>query len=103
MWWLVWLLLVLAALGTGALLTLRLWRQAKALGRDLAAAAELTARPADDAAVPAAVHAPGALGEPATLAAARATRARITDERVLLRSARLDRARGRWRGHGLTD
>jgi hypothetical protein len=103
MWWLVWLLLVLAALGTGALLALRLWRQAKALGRDLGAAAELTARLEVDDPVPAAVHAPGALAEPATLATARETRARITDERVRLRRARLDRARSRWRAHGLTD
>ncbi|KAE8762701.1 hypothetical protein [Georgenia thermotolerans] len=103
MWWLVWIVLVLGALGTGALLLLRLWRQAKALGREAAAAGELGARLDPGEPDPMTPHVPGASGDRATLDAAVAARARIADERARRRRARLARAGARWHAHGLTD
>lgn len=103
MWWLVWIVLVLGALGAGALLLLRLWRQAKALGREAAAAGEVGARLDPGEPAPVTPHVPGATGDRATLAAAVAARARIADERGRRRRARLARAGARWHAHGLTD
>ncbi|WP_127127631.1 hypothetical protein [Georgenia sp. SYP-B2076] len=107
MWWLVWVVLVLGALGTAALLGLRLWRQVKALGREASGAAQLMSRleptgpgpgPVGGADAP---HVPGPAGDEATLRRARADRARIKARRAALRAARLDRVQARWRAHGL--
>jgi hypothetical protein len=103
MWWLVWIVLVLGALGVGALLLLRLWRQVKALGREVGAAGELAARLEPGEPDVPAPYVPGAAGDQATLAAAVATRARIVDERTRARRARLERAGARWRAHRLVD
>ncbi|MFH5823294.1 hypothetical protein [Georgenia sp. AZ-5] len=104
MWWLVWVVLVLVALGVGALLALRLWRQVKALGRELAAAAELGARlsPATVETPPARVaRVPGPAGDAATLDLARRTRDRVRGERAARRRGQLARAAARWHRHGL--
>ena len=107
MWLLVWVVLVLAALSAAALLGRRLWRQAKDLGREVSRSLELTARlsPAGaDPATPDAAglrHAPGPVGDEATLERARADRARVKADRAADRAARLGRATARWRGRQL--
>lgn len=106
MWWLIWVVLVLAALGAGVLLALRLWRQLKALGREtsaLSAAAERLEGAGDDAAPARPRHVPGVVGEESTLDRARATRDRVKVARSHQRQARLERSAARWRRYGLLD
>jgi hypothetical protein len=105
-WWLIWVVLVLAALGACVLLALRLWRQLKALGREargLSDAAERLERAGDDAAPARPRHVPGVVGEEATLDRARATRERVKVTRSGQRQGRLDRSATRWRSYGLID
>ncbi|GAA3512195.1 hypothetical protein [Georgenia daeguensis] len=106
MWWLIWVVLVLAALGVGVLLALRLWRQVKALGREargLSDAAERLERAGDDDVPARPRHVPGVVGEESTLDRARATRERVKVARSHQRQGRLERSAARWRRHGLLD
>lgn len=104
MWWLVWVVLVLGALATFAVVGRDLWVRVKALGRQAGEAAELLGRldaAAGDEAPSAPRHVPGVTGDEATLARARATRDRVAAARGARRSARLARVTARWRSHGL--
>lgn len=106
MWFLIWVVLVLAALGAGVLLALRLWRQVKALGREARGLSEALARleGAGESVAPARLrHVPGATGEEAALDRARATRERVKARRSRQRQGRLDRSVARWRSYGLVD
>ena len=105
-WWLIWIVLVLAALGAGVLLALRLWRQVKALGRegrDLSDAAARLDRAGEHVGPARPVHVPGVVGDPLTLERARTTRERVKVARSVQRQGRLDRSAARWRRHGLLD
>jgi hypothetical protein len=105
-WWLIWVVLVLAALGAGVLLALRLWRKLKALGREasaLSAATERLEGAGDDAGPARPRHVPGVVGEESTLDRARATRERVRVARSHQRQGRLERSAARWRRHGLLD
>jgi len=105
-WWLNWIVLVLAALGAGVLLALRLWRQVKALGREargLTDAAGRLERAGDDIAPTRPLHVPGVVRDPVTLERARTARERVKVARSLQRQGRLDRSAARWRRYGLLD
>lgn len=106
MWWLIWIVLVLAALGAGVLLALRLWRQVKALGREGRGLSDAAARldaAGDDVGPARPVHVPGVVGDPVILERARTTRERVKVARSVQRQGRLDRSADRWRRHGLLD
>ncbi|MFC7406712.1 hypothetical protein [Georgenia alba] len=100
MWWIVWLVLVVAGAGLLALLGYGLWRRVKALGRELRDLSGAVERLESASAVvpePGTRHRPGPLRDPATLASARATRERVAQERDEARTVRLARAVARWR------
>jgi hypothetical protein len=106
MWWLVWIVLALGALGAGALLLLRLWRQVKALGREAGGLSDAAGRldaAGDDVGPTRAPHVPGAVGDPLALERARSVRERIKVTRSVQRQGRLERSASRWRRHGLLD
>ncbi len=99
-WWIVWTVLVLAALAVLVTLALRLWGKVKLLGQEAkqaSASLERLERAADDLPEPPPPPLPGVLRDPATLGAARATRIRIAVERDDARAARRSRAVARWR------
>ncbi|UNX53195.1 hypothetical protein MF406_09100 [Georgenia sp. TF02-10] len=98
MWWLVWTVLVLAALAVVGLLGWRLWQQVRALGREASRAGEALGRldQADDGAAPAPYVPALAAGLPGT-DRAHAVRDRVRAERAGQRRARLARATARWR------
>lgn len=102
-WWILWLVLVLVALGVLALVGLRLWRSGKALMTEASAVGALADRFASAETTPPvpAPHVPGVVGDPATLEAARAARARLAAERTVARERRLADAKARWRAQGL--
>jgi hypothetical protein len=105
-WWLIWLVLVLAALGACVLLALRLWRKVKALGREargISEAAERLQGDNDDGAAARPHHVAGVVGDEVTLDRARTTRERVRTARSRQRQGRLDRSAARWRSHGLVD
>jgi len=97
-WWLVWPAEVALAAAVLALLARRLWRDVKALGREVEAAGTHLDRLASAGATTGPPrHVPGATGDPEVVAKAREVRERIRAQRDGARAARLARAVARWR------
>ncbi|GAA4425231.1 hypothetical protein GCM10023169_22690 [Georgenia halophila] len=110
MWWVLWVMLVLAAAGALVLLALNLWRRSKAIGREMRELSRALERLGTASVGEHGRHRsaqttylPGPVRDAATLAAARATRERVAAERDEARGARLARAVTRWRSVGLVD
>ncbi|TNU73114.1 hypothetical protein FH969_13105 [Miniimonas arenae] len=101
-WWLVWVILVVAALGVFAWIGLRLWRSVKALGREVAKAEvvlerlEARVRELDELAGEVEAIAPQIVLSPQQRTALHEVRAGVRATRRARRRFRFERAAAQW-------
>lgn len=97
----VWILLALAAIATPIVLAVRLFRQGKALAKEIGAASRQVREVLDVPAAPA-VPQVATIYDPGTRETIRAERRRLRDAKRSRRTHRLTLAAARWHRYGLT-